>query len=91
MQDAMFNFLGYAASGAVLGTFLMRGVVPLRLMAILSNVLFATFGLMQHIYPVLFLHMAVLPINIWRLAAHQAVSGLRQARYEPGQARAQDS
>jgi hypothetical protein len=41
--------------------------VPLRLAAILSNVLFLVFGYIQHIYPVLFLHMALLPINTWRL------------------------
>jgi hypothetical protein len=67
----MADLLGYAASCAVLATFLMRTMVPLRLIAILSNVLFLTFGYIQHIYPVLFLHMALLPINTWRLLALQ--------------------
>lgn len=63
----MANLLGYAASSAVLATFLMRTMVPLRLVAILSNVLFAAFGYIQHIYPVLLLHAVLLPINLWRL------------------------
>lgn len=63
----MANLLGYAASCAVLATFLMRAMVPLRLVAILSNVLFLLFGYVQHIYPVFFLHVALLPINTWRL------------------------
>jgi len=63
----MANLLGYVASCAVLATFLVRTMVPLRLIAILSNVLFAAFGYVQHIYPVLFLHAVLLPINLWRL------------------------
>jgi hypothetical protein len=65
----MTDCLGYAASCAVLATFLMRTMVPLRLIAILSNVLFLVFGYIQHIYPVFFLHVALLPINAWRLVA----------------------
>jgi CRP/FNR family transcriptional regulator, cyclic AMP receptor protein len=71
----MANLLGYAASFAVLATFLMRSMVPLRLVAILSNVLFLAFGYLQNIHPVLFLHLALLPINVWRLLAlRQSVS-----------------
>jgi hypothetical protein len=70
----MSDMLGYAASCAVLASFLMRTMVPLRLVAILSNVLFAAFGYIQNIHPVLFLHMVLLPINVWRLfAVPQAV------------------
>jgi hypothetical protein len=69
MHQIMVNSLGYAASSAVLASFLMRRMVPLRLLAILSNVLFTAFGLLQHIYPVLLLHLTLLPINLWRLYA----------------------
>jgi CRP/FNR family transcriptional regulator, cyclic AMP receptor protein len=70
----MADFLGYAASCAVLATFLMRTMVPLRLVAILSNILFLAFAYLQNIHPVLFLHMALLPVNVWRLVS------LRQTR-----------
>jgi hypothetical protein len=71
----MDDLLGYAASCAVLATFLMRTMVSLRLTAILSNLLFAAFGYLQHIYPVLFLHAVLLPINLWRLVDSQTRSG----------------
>lgn len=67
----MVNLLGYAASSAVLATFLMRTMAPLRFVAILSNVLFLFYGYIEHIYPVFFLHMALLPINCWRLCSFQ--------------------
>jgi len=67
----MADLLGYAASCAVLATFLMRTMVPLRLVAILSNVLFLVFGYLQNIHPVFVLHLALLPINFWRLFAPQ--------------------
>jgi hypothetical protein len=63
----MTNVLGYAASCAVLGSFLMRTMVPLRLIAILSNLLFLAYGYIENIHPVVFLHLTLLPINIWRL------------------------
>jgi hypothetical protein len=65
----MTDLLGYAASCAVLVTFLMRSMASLRMVAILSNVLFAAFGYAEHIYPVLFLHALLLPINLWGLLA----------------------
>jgi hypothetical protein len=63
----MADALGYAASCAVLASFLMRTMVSLRLVAILSNVLFVAFGYIAKVHPVFFLHMALLPINVWRL------------------------
>jgi hypothetical protein len=70
------DILGYAASCAVLATFLTQTMKPLRLIAILSNVLFLSYGYLQHIYPVFFLHLILLPINSWRLfALHYAESG----------------
>jgi hypothetical protein len=87
----MANVLGYAASCAVLGSFLMRTMVPLRLVAILSNVLFLAYGYIENIHPVVFLHMTLLPVNIWRLvnaenvAQAQVPSRLPQLRaYLPG-------
>jgi hypothetical protein len=65
----MTDVVGYAAASAVLATFLMRSMVPLRLVAILSNILFVSYGYLAHIHPVLFLHAALLPINAARLAA----------------------
>jgi hypothetical protein len=73
----MANVLGYAASCAVLASFLMRTMVPLRLVAILSNILFLAFGYLQNIHPVFLLHMTLLPINVWRLFAGPEGAGVQ--------------
>jgi CRP/FNR family cyclic AMP-dependent transcriptional regulator len=61
------DLLGYTASASVLLTFCMSTMVPLRVVAIGSNVLFASFGALAHIYPVLVLHVVLLPVNVVRL------------------------
>ena len=61
------NLLGYAASIAVLATFCMNGMISLRLVAFVSNVLFATYALSVHIQPVMILHAIMLPVNSIRL------------------------
>ena len=64
----MTDALGYAASIAVLATFTVRNMLPLRMLALLSNVLFILYGYEAHIHPVLLLHVALLPINLVRVA-----------------------
>jgi CRP/FNR family transcriptional regulator, cyclic AMP receptor protein len=61
------DLLGYAASASVLVTFCMSTMVPLRVVALCSNALFAAFGAIAHIYPVLVLHLILLPVNVVRL------------------------
>lgn len=82
----MANLLGYAASCAVLVTFLMRTMAPLRFVAILSNVLFLSYGYIEQIYPVFFLHMALLPINCWRLCSFQNGANRRWRVAKPARA-----
>lgn len=61
------DLLGYLASVAVLATFTMNAMVWLRLLAILSNVLFIGYGASAHLLPVLGLHVILLPLNVLRL------------------------
>ena len=61
------DMVGWAASAAVLATFCMNTMMPLRVIAIISNVLFCTFGAVAHIFPVLILHAILLPVNVVRL------------------------
>ena len=65
------DILGYAASGAVLATFCMRTMIPLRGVALASNVLFIAYGAAIQLYPVLVLHLILLPINAIRLVQMQ--------------------
>jgi CRP/FNR family cyclic AMP-dependent transcriptional regulator len=59
--------LGYAASAAVLATFCMSTMIPLRVIALVSNVLFLGYGYADQLYPVFFLHAILLPVNALRL------------------------
>jgi CRP-like cAMP-binding protein len=72
------DLLGYTASASVLLTFCMSTMVPLRVVAIGSNALFASFGAVAHIYPVLVLHVVLLPVNVVRLT--QALRVLKDGR-----------
>ena len=65
------DVLGYAASVAVLATFCMSTMIPLRILALASNVLFAAYGYFEHVYPVLILHAALFPVNFLRLVQFQ--------------------
>jgi CRP/FNR family transcriptional regulator, cyclic AMP receptor protein len=62
------DLIGYLASLLVLMTFCMQGMVALRLLAIASNLAFIGYGLLADIQPVLFLHVLLLPTNVYRLA-----------------------
>ena len=42
-------------------------MVPLRVIGIASNVLFIAYGYLHPAYPVLVLHLVLLPLNFWRL------------------------
>jgi CRP/FNR family cyclic AMP-dependent transcriptional regulator len=58
---------GYIASSLVFLTFYMRRMVPLRLVALCSNVAFLTYAIALHLAPIAILHGALIPVNIIRL------------------------
>ena len=55
--------VGYVASVLVLSTFYMKTMVPLRCCAIASNIAFIAYGFFGEIYPVLILHLVLLPLT----------------------------
>ena len=59
--------IGYLASLLVFCTFYMKTMIPLRCVAITSNVVFMTYGLVGKVYPVFVLHAILLPLNCIRL------------------------
>ena len=77
------ELLGYAASAAVLATFCMSTMIPLRIVALGSNVLFCTYGYFDHLYPVLILHAILFPVNLLRLFQfYRLVRDVRDAHRE---------
>jgi CRP/FNR family transcriptional regulator, cyclic AMP receptor protein len=61
------DLLVFAAALTVLASFCMTTIVSLRTVAVMSNLLFISYGLLGHIYPVFFLHLTLLPINLIKL------------------------
>ncbi len=60
---------GYVASSLVFMTFYMRGMIPLRLVALCSNVAFLVYACALHLLPIVILHGALIPVNVCRLIA----------------------
>ena len=56
--------VGYLASALVLLTFCMGTMLSLRALAICSNLAFIGYGIGAGIYPVLILHVILLPLNM---------------------------
>jgi CRP/FNR family transcriptional regulator, cyclic AMP receptor protein len=74
---------GYAASAAVLATFLMSTMIPLRSAALVSNVLFMSYGYFDNLLPVLILHAVLFPVNLRRLIqCRRLVDDIRKAQSE---------
>ncbi len=59
--------IGFLAAGLVFTTFCMKTMLPLRYVAVCSNVTFITYGILGEVYPLLVLHCCLLPLNIYRL------------------------
>jgi len=67
------DLLGYVASALVLATFCMRAMVPLRILAIFSNLAFIAYGYEASLLPILLLHLVLLPVNLVRLAESRGI------------------
>lgn len=82
MELETYQVVAYAAAGIagllVCVSFFMKTIIPLRVVAIASNLGFIVFGLLTWSWPVLLLHSALLPINLYR--AVEMVRLTRQVR-----------
>ena len=58
---------GYVAAVLVFMTFYMKTMIPLRIVGICSNCAFIMYGYLDGLYPVLILHLILLPLNGLRL------------------------
>jgi hypothetical protein len=67
--------IGFLASALVLAAFGMKDMVNLRIVAICSNFAFIAYALLLHLLPILVLHVALLPLNGWRLMGALKQSG----------------
>src|SRR5438093_9781954 len=65
---------GWVAAVLVFSSFFMKTMIPLRIVAIASNVAFVSYallgleyGVFGRVYPILVLHSCLLPLNMRRL------------------------
>ncbi len=82
MEQQWIEVAGYIASALVFLTFYMQTMIPLRVVAILSNVAFIVYGFGERLYPVLILHALLLPLNWFRLVQMRAL--IRSVRRATG-------
>ena len=59
--------LGWAAALLTLLTFFSADMRRLRLLALAANAAFIAYGTAAELLPVLVLHLALVPVNLWRL------------------------
>jgi hypothetical protein len=59
--------IGFIASGLVIATLSMRTMIPLRIVGLLSNIAFVTYGLLFGSIPTVMLHTILFPLNVYRL------------------------
>lgn len=58
---------GWLAAGLTWLTFFCRDMRRLRYLALGANAAFIAYAAMVHLWPVLVLHLALVPVNLWRL------------------------
>ena len=68
----------FFASIFVVATLSMRTMIPLRVFAILTNILLITTAIPTHNYPTMILHAVLLPLNSYRL--HQMLQLVRDVK-----------
>lgn len=77
----LIDALGFAASFLTLVAFAQHRMFPMRAAAIGANLFFLGYGLLGGFYPVLVLHLVLLPLNLLRFTGEWL--GWRERRREP--------
>ena len=77
------DILGYSAALLVFITFCMRTLISLRIVAAASNIAFIGYAVGADLYPILILHVVLLPMNLFRLWQNLVTAGrIRKATRE---------
>lgn len=81
MLDFVVQSTGFVASALVFLTFYMHTMLPLRCVAITSNIAFLAYGISLRLWPVAILHAVLLPLNLVRLGQIRRMLGdIRKSR-----------
>ena len=58
------DLLGYLGGVLVFSTFYLKTMIPLRVVAIASNVVYIAYSALAGLVPILVLHTLLMPLNI---------------------------
>jgi hypothetical protein len=78
MSQVAANAGGIFSSIFLIASYTMTTMIPLRIFGILTNLVLITFSFTTGNYPTMILHMALLPLNSYRL--HQMLSLVRDVK-----------
>lgn len=67
MAGLLIEFLGWLGGAFTVAAYGMRTMLPLRIMAIMSSVMFLSYGIVTQAWPIVGTELILLPLNIWRL------------------------
>lgn len=80
MEISLIDMIGYLAAILMFSTFYMKKMIPLRAVGISSNIAFIIYASSSHIYPLLALHLCLLPLNTYRMVQMiRLVNNVREA------------
>ena len=60
----LIDVLGFVGAGLMAASYLMKNMLPLRLVALAANVCLLAYALQAHSWPTVMLYLAVIPINL---------------------------
>lgn len=66
-MEIFVDMLGYLASILVFTAFYVKRIMPLRLIALSSNIAFIAYASFAHLLPIVILHSLLLPLNLQRI------------------------
>jgi CRP/FNR family transcriptional regulator, cyclic AMP receptor protein len=74
MTDELTQLMGWCAAALVLTSFYLKTMIPLRMVAMVSNAVFIAYGLQVGATPIVVLHALLFPLNAVRLFQMRALT-----------------
>jgi hypothetical protein len=82
-MDVVGYAFGFVAAGLMLASYLMKVMLPLRLVALAACVLFVIYGLITQAWPSVVLYAALIPINIKKvMEIRRLTRAVAEARHD---------
>ena len=77
----IIDVLGFIGAGLMAASYLMKSMLPLRLVALAANVCLLAYALKAHSWPTVLLYLAVIPINLKKVVEiRKLVAAIAHAR-----------